>query len=592
MKYKRTNYCGKIFSKHIGKKVTVCGWVVKQRNLGHLIFVDLRDITGIVQLNFSKKDISLFEKASLLKSEFVIIAVGKVMERSNKNKNLLTGNIEIKVSKLEICSKAETTPFEIVQKLNVKEELRLQYRYLDLRRKNLAENFIMRHKILKFTREHFDKYGFFEIETPVLTKSTIEGARDYLVPSRVFPGKFFALPQSPQLYKQLAMIAGFDRYIQIAKCFRDEDLRSDRQPEFTQIDLEMSFADEEDIMTVVENFIKKLFKKFFSKTIKLPLRKISYDECIEKYGSDKPDLRYEMKLIHLDDELSDTNFKIFKDAINSGGSVVGVKAENAAKSFSRKEIEKLSEKLKTYGAKGLVFTKLDKDGTVSSSFEKFLSQDEKISIRKKAFIKSGDILFVVADKVRLNCFYTAGNLRFEIAKKLKLLENKADSLFWVTDFPMFVYSECENRLVAAHHPFTAPQDEDLEFLETYPEKIKARAYDLVLNGNEIGGGSIRINNIKLQMEIFKVLGINKNEVENRFGFLLNALRFGTPPHGGFAFGFDRLLMILLGCESIKDVIFFPKASNSFELMSSSPSEVYKSQLKALKISVCHKNKKS
>ncbi len=583
---KRTVYCGELRTSDIGKKVSVCGWVQRQRDLGQLIFIDLRDRTGIVQLAFDDNtDREIFNEAFAARAEFVLAAKGIVRERSSKNFDIPTGEIEIEVTDLNVISKSETPPFEIVENSNVKEELRLKYRYLDLRRPDVQDKIIKRHKIVKVARDYFDENGFIEVETPVLIKSTPEGARDYLVPSRVFKGSFFALPQSPQLYKQLTMIAGFDRYMQIAKCFRDEDLRADRQPEFTQIDFEMSFVDEEDVMKIAENFIKRVYKDVLDINIELPLKRMTYSEAMDRFGSDKPDLRFGLELVNLTDELKNTEFRVFANAISNGGAVRGINVKGGASKFTRKQIDKLSEWIKSYGAKGLAFTKINEDLTFSSSFEKFLSSDEVKALREKMNAECGDLLFVVASEKKQVVFDSLGALRCEVAKMLNIIDDSKPSLLWVTDFPLFEYDEDENRYVAKHHPFTMPKETDLDKIESQPEKVCAVAYDMVLNGNEIGGGSVRINNPQLQEKMFKALGFTKEEAIKRFGFLIEAFKYGAPPHAGMAFGLDRLVMLMLNCESIRDVIAYPKVASSAELMSESPSAVDKKQLEELGILV-------
>ncbi|MDR0404813.1 MAG: aspartate--tRNA ligase [Oscillospiraceae bacterium] len=581
---KRTDYCGRIFSDKIGERVTVCGWVQRQRDLGKLIFVDLRDITGIVQLAFYKNNPEVFEQAFHLRAEFVIMASGFVRERLSKNPDLRTGDIEIEIERLKVYSKSQTPPFEIVEDSNASEELRLRFRYLDLRRQDMARNIIMRHEIAALVRDYFYKNKFIEIETPFLIRSTPEGARDYLVPSRVFKGKFFALPQSPQLYKQIAMISGFDRYVQIVKCFRDEDLRMDRQPEFTQIDMEMSFVDSDDIMSMVEGLVVKIYSHVLSKQIKTPFLRMSYDDCMRRFGSDKPDLRFEMEIIHLSDLLKETKFKPFSDALEPGGSVCAVNAKGAFDKFSRKRLDKLSEWIKRYGPKAVLFSKFALNASVSSSYEKFLTQQEIDAVRQKANFEPGDVLLLVASEDRTTCLEAAGALRLEIADVIDIQKSE-HSILWVTDFPLFERSKEQSRLASKHHPFVAPKDEDIKFLKEDPEKVRAKAFDLVINGNEVGGGSIRIDDAEIQKKIFSCLNFSDSEVQERFGFLVNAMRFGVPPHGGLAFGFDRLIMTLLGCESIRDVIAFPKISTSLELMTSSPGAVSKEQLKELGIKI-------
>lgn len=589
---KRTKYCGEFSINDVGKEVTVCGFTARQRDLGQLIFIDLRDRTGIVQLAFDdNSDREIFDKAFKVRAEYVLAAKGVVRERSSKNLELPTGEIEIAVTDLRVLANSETPPFEISDETNVNEELRLKYRYLDLRRPIMQKRIMLRHKIVKAARDYYDENGFLEIETPILIKSTPEGARDYLVPSRVFSGQFFALPQSPQLYKQLLMLSGFDRYMQIAKCFRDEDLRADRQPEFTQIDCEMSFVDQDDVMTVSEGFIKKVYKDVLNIDITTPFRRMPYDEAIKRYGSDKPDTRFDMELINLTDTVRNTDFRVFSSAINNDGSVMAINAKNGAKNYTRKEIDALTTWVQSYGLKGIAWTKVNEDGTKNSSFEKFLSEDEVNNIHKVANVESGDLLLVIAnDKSRL-VYETLGDLRLKVAKKLNLIDETKVDLLWVTDFPLFEYDDEEQRLVAMHHPFTMPNEKDLDKLETAPQEVHAKAYDMILNGNEVGGGSIRINNQDLQKRMFKALGLSKEQSEERFGFLMNAFKYGAPVHGGLAFGLDRLVMLMLNCDSIRDVMAFPKVSNSSELMSNAPSTVDEKQLEELGIKLVESSEK-
>ena len=584
---KRTNYCNDFDINDVGKEVTVCGWVQKQRDLGQLIFIDLRDRTGIVQLAFDES-VTLpeyFKMAFSARAEFVLCATGVVRERSSKNKKIKTGDIEILVNKMTVLAESETPPFEILDDTNVNEELRLKYRYLDLRRHSVQDKIIKRHKIVKIARDYFDENGFIEVETPILIKSTPEGARDYIVPSRVFPGNCFALPQSPQLYKQLTMLSGVDRYFQVARCFRDEDLRSDRQPEFTQLDLEMSFVDSEDIMSISEGFLKKVFKEVLNVDITLPLPRISYSDAMERFGSDKPDTRFGLEITDITNLLKNTGFKAFLSAIEDGGSIRAIKVPSLASKISRKEIDRLIQWIKAYGAAGLAWTKINDDGTASSSYEKFLTESEVLSVRQKLKTQNGDVIFIVADKKNKIVLESLGALRCEIANKFSLIDNTKLNLLWVVDFPLFEYDEDEKRYVAMHHPFTHPRFEDIDKLETAPEKVHALAYDIVLNGNEIGGGSIRINNRDLQKRMFKALGFTEKSAEERFGFLIDAFKYGAPPHGGLAFGLDRLVMLMLNCESIRDVIAFPKVATSAELMSSAPGKIEEKQLDELGLSL-------
>ncbi|MBQ9846810.1 MAG: aspartate--tRNA ligase [Clostridia bacterium] len=585
---KRTDYCGDLRRDDIGRKVTVCGWVQRQRDLGQLIFIDLRDRSGIVQLAFDETtDKEIFEKAFQIRSEYVLIATGEIRERSSINKEIPTGEIEIVPTELKVLSVSETTPFEILESTNVKEELRLKYRYLDLRRPPVRNAIMFRHKVVKCARDYYDENGFVEIETPIMVKSTPEGARDYLVPSRVHHGKFFALPQSPQLYKQLLMLSGFDRYMQVARCFRDEDLRADRQPEFTQIDLEMSFVNEDDVMTMNEGFIKYVFKKTLDIDIPTPFERMPYKVAMERFGSDKPDTRFGLELCDLSDLLTGCEFKVFASALE-GGSVRAIKVENAADKLTRKVIDKLTDFVKDYGAKGLAFTRFTADG-VASSFEKFLSEAEVEAIHTRLEAKENDVILIVADPKDKVVFAALGALRCEIAKRLDLIDPNKFNFLWVCDFPLFEYSEEEDRYVAMHHPFTHPRMEDIDRLETEPEAVLARAYDMVLNGCEIGGGSIRINDPTMQQRMFKALGFTDEDAQERFGFLIDAFKYGAPPHGGMAYGLDRLVMLMLGCESIRDVIAFPKVANSGELMSGAPDFVEQKQLTELSISVTEKS---
>lgn len=582
---KRTHYCGTLRQEHVGEEVVVCGWVQRQRDLGQLIFVDLRDRTGILQLAFGDTtDRQIFEKAASVRAEYVLAVRGIVRERSAKNAELPTGDVEIEVLELRILAKAETPPFEIVENSNVKEELRLKYRYLDLRRPDMQDKIIQRHKIVKIARDYFDDNDFLEIETPVLIKSTPEGARDYLVPSRVFPGNFFALPQSPQQYKQLLMLSGFDRYMQVARCFRDEDLRADRQPEFTQIDLEMSFVEPEDVMAIGEGFVRDVYKRLQNIDVPAPFQRMTWHEAMERFGSDKPDLRFGLELINLSDALKDTEFRVFAGALSAGGSVRGINLKGKADELSRKEIDKLTETLKAYGAQGLAWTRLTSNGE-SSSYEKFLSEQEASAVRTALGAETGDVLLLVASPKNSVVFASLGALRCELAKRFGMIDDSKPCLLWVTDFPLFEYDEEEDRYVAMHHPFTAPREEDLDKLTTDPGSVCAKAYDLVLNGNELGGGSIRINSPEVQRQMFEALGFTPEQAQQRFGFLIDAFRYGAPPHGGMAFGLDRLVMLMLGCDSIRDVIAFPKVANSSELMSNAPDVVDAKQLTELGLSI-------
>ncbi len=580
---KRTHYCGTLRQENIGEKVTVCGWVQRQRDLGGLIFIDLRDRTGIVQLAFDDTtDKAVFEKAFAIRSEYVVMAQGNIRMRSSVNKDIPTGDIEIEVTCLKVLGKSETPPFEILTDTKANEELRLKYRYLDLRRNNLQNNIMMRHKVAKVTRDYFDENGFIEIETPTLIKSTPEGARDYLVPSRIHKGSFFALPQSPQLYKQLLMLSGFDRYMQIARCYRDEDLRADRQPEFTQIDLEMSFVEMEDVLSIGEGYVKRLFKEVLGVDIATPLPRLTYTDAMNNYGSDKPDTRFDMKIKDLSDIVENCGFGVFADTVKNGGTVRAITAKNAAAIYTRKEIDKLTEEAKGIGAKGLAFIRWVEDAP-NCSFQKFMRDDEMQAILERTGAQKGDVVLIVADRKNI-ALSVLGALRLTVAKRLQIIPNTFNFL-WITEFPFFEYNEETNNWDAMHHPFTSPLDECIEYLDTNPEKVFAKAYDLVLNGVELSSGSIRITDPELQAKMFKALGLSDEEAHEKFGFLTDAFRYGAPPHGGMGIGLDRLCMIMAGCDSLRDVIAFPKVSNSSELMSSAPSIVDNAQLQDLAISI-------
>ena len=580
---KRTHYCGTLTKENIGNRVTVLGWAQKQRDLGSLIFIDLRDRTGIVQLAFDENtEKSIFDKAFTVRAEFVLMAKGVVRERATKNKNIPTGDIEIVVDEFKILNKAQTPPFEITDGGDVKAELRMKHRYLDLRRPEMQKNIIARSKITNLTRNYFSENGFIDVETPNLIRPTPEGARDYLVPSRVHKGNFYALPQSPQIYKQLLMYSGFDRYIQIARCFRDEDLRADRQPEFTQIDMEISFTDEEEIMTINEGFLAYIFKNFMGKELKTPFPRMTWQEAMERYGSDKPDVRFGFELNNISDIVENSEFKVFSGAVANGGSVRAINVKGGAK-FSRKEIDSLTEKAKHYHAKGLAWLK-NSNGEISSSYAKFLTEAENNAIVERLGVESGDLVLVVADKNKV-VFDTLGALRCECAKRLGLCDPFDFKFLWVTEFPLFEYSEEDGRFYAMHHPFTQPMVEDYQYIDTDPGRVRARAYDIVLNGTELGGGSIRINTTEMQEHMFSVLGISKDDANEKFGFLLDAFKYGVPPHGGLAFGLDRLVTLLLGLEDIRDVIAFPKAQNASEIMSKCPSFANPDDLKELGIAI-------
>ena len=584
----RSGYCGNYRLEDAGKTVSVTGWVQRNRDLGQLMFIDLRDRTGILQLAFDETTPrAAFEAASACRGEFVVGATGVIRERSSKNPDLPTGDIELAVQEFRVFSAAQVPPFEISDDVSVNEALRLKYRYLDLRRPSLQKCMEMRHRIAQITRRYFDENGFYEIETPILTKSTPEGARDYLVPSRVHHGEFYALPQSPQQYKQLLMLSGFDRYIQIARCFRDEDLRYDRQPEFTQIDLEMSFVEAEDVMAMQEGFMQRLFKEIKGIDIQLPLPRIPYKEAMSRYGSDKPDLRFGYELQDLSDVVRGCGFAVFEGALNAGGIVTAINVNGGAK-MSRKEIDALGEYVKTYKAKGLAWMKLAADGTMSSSFAKFLQPETIEAIKAKMEAKDGDLILCVADGDVELAQNALGMLRCECARKMDAIPEGVYKLLWVTEFPMFEYGEDDDgntRLYAKHHPFTSPMDEDLDLLETAPDQMRAKAYDIVLNGTELGGGSVRIHRPDVQERVFRALGFTQEECQERFGHLIDAFKYGAPPHGGLAYGLDRIVMWMCGTESIRDVIAFPKVQNARELMMASPSVVEDKQLRDLAIKV-------
>lgn len=579
---KRTHKCAELRESDIGKEVVVMGWVQTYRQLGALTFIDLRDISGIIQLSFAEElSKEAFDKAQTVRNEYVLAAVGTVVKRSSVNNKIPTGQIEIQVTELRILNKSETPPFAVEENSNVKDETRLKFRYLDLRRPDIQKNLIIRHKIAQIARNFYSENGFLEIETPMLTKSTPEGARDYLVPSRVHPGKFYALPQSPQQYKQLLMLSGMDRYFQLAKCFRDEDLRADRQPEFTQIDLEMSFVEAEDVMQVNEQFLKVLFKEMAGVDIELPLRRMPYDEAMSRFGSDKPDTRFGLELQDVSDVVKDCEFKVFSGAIAAGGSVRGINFKGGAEKFSRKEIDSLGEFVKTYRAKGLAWLCVG-ETEHRSSFAKFLQPAEVQNMISAMGGEVGDLLVFVADKNEV-VFASLGALRLEVAKRLDLIDKTKYDLLWITEFPLLEYSEEEGRYTAMHHPFTAPMDEDIDLLDTDKGKVRAKAYDIIINGYEAGGGSIRIYNSALQQKMFETLGFTTEEAWARFGYLLEAFQYGTPPHGGMAYGLDRLVMILTGCDNIRDVIAFPKVQNASELMTNAPDIVDEKQLDELYI---------
>lgn len=580
--FKRTHMCGTLNIANVGDEVVLNGWVAKRRNLGGLIFVDLRDKTGIVQVTFDDTiPQDVFEKADTLRNEYVIGIKGKVKERSSKNTNLATGEIEVFANDIVIYSEADTPPIYIKDDDNVDDNLRLKYRYLDLRKLKMQRNLTFRHKVVKVCRDYFDENGFTEVETPMLIKSTPEGARDYIVPSRVHQGSFYALPQSPQLFKQLLMVGGTDRYMQIVKCFRDEDLRADRQPEFTQIDLEMSFVDMDDVINMQEGFIKRVFKEVMDIDIETPFPRMTWDEAMERYGSDKPDTRFGFELKKLNDTVKDCQFKVFTDCLESGGDVRGICIDGGSEFFSRKDIDKITNDTKAYGAKGLVWIRVN-EGEYNSSVNKFFSQEQLAEIAKVFDAKTGDLILICSDRPKV-VFDSLGFLRREIARRMGLLNDKQYNLLWVVDFPLFEKDDETGELKAMHHPFTSPKLEQIELLDTHPEEVKANAYDIVLNGVELGGGSIRIHDRNLQAKMFEVLGLTKEECEEKFGFLIEAFKYGAPPHGGLAYGLDRLVMLLLGEPSIREVMAFPKNQNAQCLVSDAPAPVDDAQLDELGI---------
>ena len=583
---KRTHYCGTLTKENIGEKITVCGWVQRQRDLGGLIFVDLRDRSGIIQLAFDDNtEKAVFDKAGLLKSEYVAMATGIVRMRSSINPDIPTGEIEVEVTELKILGESQTPPFEILTNTTANEELRLKYRYLDLRRANLQNNIMMRHRITKITRDYFDENGFLEIETPTLIKSTPEGARDYLVPSRIHKGSFFALPQSPQMYKQILMLSGFDRYMQLARCYRDEDLRADRQPEFTQVDLEMSFVEREDVFAIAEGYMKRLFKEVLDVDIPLPLPRLTYTQAMNDYGSDKPDTRFDMKIKDISDIVENCGFGVFADTVKSGGTVRAINAKAAAEVYTRKEIDKLTEEAKGIGAKGLAFIRWVEDAP-ACSFAKFMTEDEMAAIYERTGAEKGDVILIVADRKK-TVLSVLGALRLTVAKRLNIIPEQYNFL-WITEFPFFEYNEETGGWDAMHHPFTSPLDECIPYLDSEPEKVFANAYDLVLNGIELSSGSIRITDPDLQKRMFTALGLSDEEAEQKFGFLTGAFKYGAPPHGGMGIGLDRLCMLMTGSESLRDVVAFPKVANSSELMSGAPAEVDSKQLDDLAIAVMEK----
>ena len=583
---KRSHRCTELSTENIGENVTVMGWVQKSRNKGGIIFVDLRDRSGLLQIIFEEADCGeeSFAKAEKLRSEFVVAVTGKVEARSGAvNENLKTGAIEIRANSLRILSESETPPFPIEENSKTKEELRLKYRYLDLRRPDLQRNLMTRSRVTTLTRSFLAEEGFLEIETPTLIKSTPEGARDYLVPSRVHPGSFYALPQSPQLFKQLLMCSGYDRYFQIARCYRDEDLRADRQPEFTQIDMELSFVDVDDVLDVNERLLKKLFKEICDYDLQLPIQRMTWREAMDRFGSDKPDLRFGMELKNVSETVKDCQFVVFKGALENGGSVRGINAEGQA-GMPRKKIDALVEYAKGFGAKGLAYLAVNEDGSYKSSFAKFMTEEELSALVKTMDGKPGDLLLFAADKDKV-VFDVLGNLRLELARQLDLLKKDDFKFLWVTEFPLLEYSEEQGRFVAMHHPFTMPMEEDLELIDTNPGAVRAKAYDIVLNETEMGGGSIRIHQSDIQSKMFEVLGFTEEQAKDQFGFLLDAFKYGVPPHAGLAYGLDRMVMLMVGADSIRDVIAFPKVKDASCLMTEAPSPVDEKQLKELGIEV-------
>ena len=583
---KRTHRCTEVTTANIGETVTLMGWVQKSRNKGGIIFVDLRDRTGIMQLIFENSDIDEagFEKATRLRSEFVIAVTGVVEARSGAvNTNLKTGEIEIRVNTLRVLAEAETPPFPIEENSKTKEELRLKYRFLDLRRPDIQRNLMMRSQISTLTRQFMANEGFLEIETPMLTKSTPEGARDYLVPSRIHPGNFYALPQSPQLFKQLLMCSGYDRYIQIARCFRDEDLRADRQPEFTQIDMELSFVDEDDVMDVNERLLAHLFKEVLDVDVPLPIQRMTWQEAMDRFGSDKPDLRFGMELHDVSEVVKDCEFVVFKNALENGGSVRGINAKGQG-GMPRKKIDKLVDFAKDYGAKGLAYVAIQEDGTLKSSFGKFMTEEEMGALIQAMDGQAGDLLLFAADKNKV-VWDVLGALRLELARQMNLLDNSVYRFVWITEFPLLEWSEEENRFKAMHHPFTMPMEEDLQYIDTDPGRVRAKAYDIVLNGTEIGGGSVRIHQNDIQEKMFEALGFTKEKAYEQFGFLLTAFKYGVPPHAGLAYGLDRLVMLMAKQDSIRDVIAFPKVKDASCLMSEAPNVVDEKQLEELGIQI-------
>ena len=583
---KRTHRCAELSAANAGETVTIMGWVQKNRNKGGLVFIDVRDRSGIIQVvcEEGKTDAALIEKAAKLRSEYVVAVVGKVEKRSGAvNKNLATGEIEIIPEELRVLSESETPPFQIEENSKTKEEIRLKYRYLDLRRPDMQRNLMMRSKVATLTRQFLAEEGFMEIETPILIKSTPEGARDYLVPSRVHQGHFYALPQSPQLFKQLLMCSGCDRYFQIAKCFRDEDLRADRQPEFTQIDMELSFVDVDDVIEVNERLLAKLFKEVLGVEVSLPIQRMTWQEAMDRFGSDKPDIRFGMELQNVTEVVKDFDFVVFKSAIENGGTVRGINAKGQG-SMARKKIDKLVDFAKDYGAKGLAYIAIHEDGTVKSSFAKFMTEEQQASLIQAMGGENGDLLLFAADKNKV-VWDVLGALRLELARQMELLDKNEYKFLWVTEFPLLEWNNEQNRFTAMHHPFTMPMEEDLQYIDSDPGRVRAKAYDIVLNGNEIGGGSVRIFNQDIQSKMFEVLGFTPEQAQEQFGFLLEAFKYGVPPHAGLAYGLDRLVMLMAKQDSIRDVIAFPKVKDASDLMTEAPSPVDAKQLDELGLEV-------
>lgn len=583
---KRTHRCGELSAGDIGKTVTIMGWVQKNRNKGGLVFTDVRDRSGIIQVvcEEGKTDPALIEKAARLRSEYVVAVVGTVEKRSGAvNENLKTGEIEVIPEELRILSESETPPFPIEENSKTKEEVRLKYRYLDLRRPDLQKNLLMRSQVATLTRQFLAEEGFLEIETPVLIGSTPEGARDYLVPSRIHQGSFYALPQSPQIFKQLLMCSGCDRYFQLAKCFRDEDLRADRQPEFTQIDMELSFVDVDDVIDVNERLLAYLFEKVLGVTVSLPIPRMTWQEAMDRFGSDKPDIRFGMELTNVTDVVRDCEFAVFKGAIENGGTVRGINAKGQG-GMPRKKIDKLVSFVKDYGAKGLAYIAIQEDGTVKSSFAKFMKEEEMSALIEAMGGEAGDLLLFAADKNKV-VWDSLGALRLELARQMELLDKNEYKFLWITEFPLLEWSEEQNRFTAMHHPFTMPMEEDLAYIDSDPGRVRAKAYDIVLNGNEIGGGSVRIFNPEIQSKMFEVLGFTEEQAQAQFGFLLTAFKYGVPPHAGLAYGLDRLVMLMAKEDSIRDVIAFPKVKDASDLMTEAPAKVTKEQLDELGIAV-------